>query len=265
MTSLSRMNKAQLYEECKRLRDHNMRLHLFQDDNLIKENEQLKEQLKKEEEGSDSAYSFWSSKCERLKKENVQLLNDVSCLEDLLKNKKEEEKDTLSAEEEMNMVEVLSEELGEKEQKIMNLEEELKKEKKVLEKAKGNINQALIRQLVYECPECEYMTENRCKRYADPKYPDQDVFRCWECRNDDTTSEEEEEEEPFQAGAIHINEDGTVLGEIQEDGTVIVLSEEEDEDLCDICGSDRDNHDLHTLEDGRTFLLPCERHLIPEL
>ena len=26
MTSLSRMNKAQLYEECKRLRDHNMRL-----------------------------------------------------------------------------------------------------------------------------------------------------------------------------------------------------------------------------------------------
>ena len=248
MTSLSRMNKAQLYEECKRLRDHNMRLHLFQDDNLIKENEQLKEQLKKEEEGSDSAHSFWSSKCERLKKENVQLLNDVSCLEDLLKNqetkfseelreynlkfyeelKKEEEKDTLSAEEEMNMVEVLSEELGEKEQKIMNLEEELKKEKKVLEKAKDNINQALIRQLVYECPQCEYMTENRCKRYADPKYPDQDVFRCWECRNDDTTSEEEEEEEPFQAGAIHINEDGTVLGEIQEDGTVIVLSEEED-------------------------------------
>ena len=229
MTSLSRMNKAQLYEECKRLRDHNMRLHLFQDDNLIKENEQLKEQLKKEEEGSDSAHSFWSSKCERLKKENVQLLNDVSCLEDLLKNKKEEEKDTLSAEEEMNMVEVLSEELGEKEQKIMNLEKEFEEQKKVLEKAKDSIEMAVFRDLVYECPQCEYMTENRCKRYADPKYPDQDIFRCWECRNDDTTSEEE------------------------------------DEDLCDICGSDRDNHDLHTLEDGRTFLLPCERHLIPEL
>jgi DNA segregation ATPase FtsK/SpoIIIE-like protein len=231
-----------------------MRLHLFQDDNIIKENkelsrkiddlkwsegvhitqkdkeiEQLKEQLKKEEEGSDSAHSFWSSKCERLKKENVQLLNDVSCLEDLLKNKKEEEKDTLSAEEEMNMVEVLSEELGEKEQKIMNLEKEFEEQKKVLEKAEDSIEMAVFRDIVYQCPQCEYLTENRCKRYADPKYPDQDVFRCWECRNDDTTSEEEEE------------------------------------DLCDICGSDRDNHDLHTLEDGRTFLLPCERHLIPQL
>lgn len=243
MTSLSRMNKAQLYEECKRLRDHNMRLHLFQDDNLIKENEQFKKiihlfqdnNLKKENED--------------LKKENVQLLNDVSCLEDLLKNqetkfseelreynlkfyeelKKEEEKDTLSAEEEMNMVEVLSEELGEKEQKIMNLEKEFEEQKKVLEKAEDSIEMAVFRDLVYQCPQCEYLTENRCKRYADPKYPDQDVFRCWECRNDDTTSEEE------------------------------------DEDLCDICGSDRDNHDLHTLEDGRTFLLPCERHLIPEL
>ena len=242
MTSLSRMNKSQLYEECKRLREHNMRLHLFQDDNLIKENEdlkkenvQLKEELKKEEQVRNFQNwndSFWSSKCERIEKENVQLLNDVSCLEDLLKNKKEEEKDTLSAEEEMNMVEVLSEELGEKEQKIMNLEKEFEEQKKVLEKTEDSIEMAVFRDLVYQCPQCEYLTENRCKRYADPKYPDQDIFRCWDCRNDDTTSEEEEEDSL---------------------------------DLCDICGSDRDNHDLHTLEDGRTFLLPCERHLIPEL
>tara|TARA_R110000764_G_scaffold60402_1_gene129716 strand:+ start:261 stop:1031 length:771 start_codon:yes stop_codon:yes gene_type:complete len=254
------MNKAQLYEECKRLREHNMRLHLFQDDNLIKKNRELSrkidnlkwsegvhitqrdkiiEQLKKENEVLNEenkkleCYGETEGETEdyieKLEKENEKLLNDVSCLEDLLKNKKEEEKDTLSAEEEMNMVEVLSEELGEKEQKIMNLEKEFEEQKKVLEKAEDSIEMAVFRDLVYQCPQCEYLTENRCKRYADPKYPDQDVFRCWECRNDDTTSEEEEEEEPFQAGAIHINEDGTVLGEIQEDGTVIVLSEEEEE------------------------------------
>ena len=208
MTSLSRMNKPQRYEECKRLREHNMRLHLFQDDNLIKENEDLKkenedlkEQVKKEAEELKKCHQFWVGKDkwnvdinEDLKKENVQLLNDVSCLEDLLKNKKEEEKDTLSAEEEMNMVEVLSEELGEKEQKIMNLEEEFEEQKKVLEKAEDSIEMAVFRDLVYQCPQCEYLTENRCKRYADPKYPDQDIFRCWECRNDDTTSEEEDED-----------------------------------------------------------------------
>tara|TARA_R110000787_G_scaffold105048_1_gene212464 strand:- start:781 stop:1413 length:633 start_codon:yes stop_codon:yes gene_type:complete len=202
------MNKPQLYEECKRLREHNMRLHLFQDDNLIKENEDLKkenedlkEQVKKEAEELKKCHQFWVGKDkwnvdinEDLKKENVQLLNDVSCLEDLLKNKKEEEKDTLSAEEEMNMVEVLSEELGEKEQKIMNLEEEFEEQKKVLEKAEDSIEMAVFRDLVYQCPQCEYLTENRCKRYADPKYPDQDIFRCWECRNDDTTSEEEDED-----------------------------------------------------------------------
>eukprot|EP01050_Picozoa_sp_SAG11_P041638 SAG11_NODE_18767_length_481_cov_8.649215_1_plen_107_part_10 len=33
--------------------------------------------------------------------------------------------------------------------------------------------------------------------------------------------------------------------------------------LCEICGSDRDNHDLHLMADGRSFLLPCEANLIP--
>ena len=39
--ALSKMNKKQLYQECKRLRHDNMRLQLFQDDNLIKENNKL--------------------------------------------------------------------------------------------------------------------------------------------------------------------------------------------------------------------------------
>jgi hypothetical protein len=34
-------------------------------------------------------------------------------------------------------------------------------------------------------------------------------------------------------------------------------------DLCDICGIDRGHHDLHETEDGQTYLLPCEQHLIP--
>ena len=36
--SLSKMNKKELYVECKKLRQDNMKLQLFQDDNLIKEN-----------------------------------------------------------------------------------------------------------------------------------------------------------------------------------------------------------------------------------
>jgi len=175
------MNKPQLYEECKRLREYNMRLHLFQDDNLIKENEELE-------------------------KENERLINDVSCLEDHLKNqtikfseelrdynlkfyeeKKEEEKCTMSSEEEMNMVEKLSEELGEKELRIMALEKEL-------EKAKDSINFAVVSGIAYECRECNYLTENRCKKYEDKKFPDEEG-RCWECRNDDTSSEEEEAED----------------------------------------------------------------------
>ena len=158
--SLSRMNKPQLYEECKRLLESNMRLHLFQDDNLIKENEELE-------------------------KENEKLINDVSCLEDLLKNKKEEEKCTMSSEEEMNMVEKLSEELGEKELRIMALEKEL-------EHTKDSINFAVVSGIAYECRECNYLTENLCKNYEDKKFPDGEG-RCWECRNDDTSSEEEEE------------------------------------------------------------------------
>ena len=54
--SLSRMNKPQLYEECKKLRQENMKLHLFQDENIMLENEKL--------------------------------INDVACLEDIIKNLK---------------------------------------------------------------------------------------------------------------------------------------------------------------------------------
>lgn len=198
--SLSRMNKPQLYEECKRLREYNMRLHLFQDDNLIKENEELEKRNKelneknlhiKYEEKEDNKriktfLEFIVKENKELKKENEKFINDVSCLEDLLKNKKEEEKCTMSAEEEMNMVETLSEELGEKELRIMALEKEL-------EHTKDSINFAVVSGIAYECRECNYLTENRCKKYEDKKFPDGEG-RCWECRNDDTSSEEEEEQ-----------------------------------------------------------------------
>lgn len=198
--SLSRMNKPQLYEECKRLRESNMRLHLFQDDNLIKENEELEKRNKelneknlhiKYEEKEDNKriktfLEFIVKENKELKKENEKFINDVSCLEDLLKNKKEEEKCTMSAEEEMNMVETLSEELGEKELRIMALEKEL-------EHTKDSINFAVVSGIAYECRECNYLTENRCKKYEDKKFPDGEG-RCWECRNDDTSSEEEEEQ-----------------------------------------------------------------------
>tara|TARA_R110002050_G_scaffold8724_4_gene31719 strand:+ start:191 stop:415 length:225 start_codon:yes stop_codon:yes gene_type:complete len=71
--ALSRMNKKQLYEECKKLRIENMKLTLFQDQDIINENEQLKFSLKK---------------CLEI---NEKLINDVACLEDIIKNLKEKE------------------------------------------------------------------------------------------------------------------------------------------------------------------------------
>tara|TARA_R110002124_G_scaffold61542_1_gene168651 strand:- start:1069 stop:1293 length:225 start_codon:yes stop_codon:yes gene_type:complete len=71
--ALSRMNKKQLYEECKKLRIENMKLTLFQDQDIMNENEQLKFSLKK---------------CLEI---NEKLINDVACLEDIIKNLKEKE------------------------------------------------------------------------------------------------------------------------------------------------------------------------------
>tara|TARA_R110000765_G_scaffold212855_1_gene317886 strand:+ start:397 stop:621 length:225 start_codon:yes stop_codon:yes gene_type:complete len=71
--ALSRMNKKQLYEECKKIRIENMKLTLFQDQDIINENEQLKFDIKKSI---------------RL---NKKLINDVACLEDIIKNLKEKE------------------------------------------------------------------------------------------------------------------------------------------------------------------------------
>ena len=96
----------------------------------------------------------------------------------------------MSDEQQMTIIENLSEELGEKELRIMALEKEV-------EKLKESIDFAVIHNLVYECPQCKYLTDPHCKKYADKKYPDQDIFRCWECRNDDTSSEEEEEQKYF--------------------------------------------------------------------
>ena len=90
----------------------------------------------------------------------------------------------MSDEQAMEIIENLSEELGEKELKIMALEKEL-------EKLKDSINYAVVNLSVYECPDCQYLTDITCKRYVDKKYPNKDKFRCWECRNDDTSSEEE--------------------------------------------------------------------------
>ena len=67
------MNKKQLYEECKKLRIENMKLTLFQDQDIMNENEQLKFSLKK---------------CLEI---NEKLINDVACLEDIIKNLKEKE------------------------------------------------------------------------------------------------------------------------------------------------------------------------------
>ena len=70
------LNKKQLYQECKRLRHDNMRLQLFQDDNLIKENNKLsnaiinvKEMLKNKEEEDEEVVELevtftWSAEQE---------------------------------------------------------------------------------------------------------------------------------------------------------------------------------------------------------
>ena len=87
----------------------------------------------------------------------------------------------MSDEQAMEIIENLSEELGEKELKIMALEKEL-------EKLKDSINFAVVQELVYECPQCQYLTDPRCKKYVDKNL---DEGRCWECRHDDTSSEEE--------------------------------------------------------------------------
>ena len=64
--ALSKMNKKQLYEECKRLSHDNMRLQLFQDDNLIKENQDFKREK-----------LMLHNVCNEYKKENNKLTEEV--------------------------------------------------------------------------------------------------------------------------------------------------------------------------------------------
>ena len=92
--ALSKMNKKQLYEECKRLRHDNMRLQLFQDDNLIKENQDFKREK-----------LMLHNVCNEYKKENNKLTeevlerdthidildNAIIKVKEMLKNKEEEE------------------------------------------------------------------------------------------------------------------------------------------------------------------------------
>ena len=95
--ALSRMNKKQLYEECKKLRIENMKLTLFQDQDIMNENEQLKYKIQElQEENKDYRKQYNSSVRllsgrQLIEKNNEQLINDVACLEDIIKNLKEKE------------------------------------------------------------------------------------------------------------------------------------------------------------------------------
>lgn len=95
--ALSRMNKKQLYEECKKLRIENMKLTLFQDQDIMNENEQLKYKIQELQEANKDYRKQYNSSVRLLsgrqliEKNNEQLINDVACLEDIIKNLKEKE------------------------------------------------------------------------------------------------------------------------------------------------------------------------------
>ena len=94
-------------------------------------------------------------------------------------------------ENEMTMIEKLSEELGEKELKIMEQEKQIQKLCEMLEKKTDIIDYAESNLDVYICHQCEYLTDNRMRwpTYRsgieqDKKTPDDP--RCQECRDDDS-------------------------------------------------------------------------------
>ena len=106
--ALSRMNKKQLYEECKKLRIENMKLTLFQDQDIINENEQLKFDIKKsirvnnklrhmnreltrDYKDCETCFEEDEYEIKELKLKIKELINDVACLEDIIKNLKEKE------------------------------------------------------------------------------------------------------------------------------------------------------------------------------
>lgn len=120
--ALSRMNKKQLYEECKNLRRENMKLTLFQDQDIMNENAQLKFSLKKglkvndklindiaclediinklrhmnreltrDYKDCESLFEDDEDEIKELKLKIKELINDVACLEDIIKNLKEKE------------------------------------------------------------------------------------------------------------------------------------------------------------------------------
>jgi len=106
--ALSRMNKKQLYEECKKLRIENMKLTLFQDQDIMNENEQLKFDIKKsirvnnklrhmnkeltrDNKDYDQSFEELDYENKELKLKIKELINDVACLEDIIKNLKEKE------------------------------------------------------------------------------------------------------------------------------------------------------------------------------
>ena len=64
--ALSKMNKKELYVECKRLHNDNMKLQLLQDENLIKENEDFKREK-----------LMLHNVCNEYKKENNKLTEEV--------------------------------------------------------------------------------------------------------------------------------------------------------------------------------------------
>ena len=90
---------------------------------------------------------------------------------------------------EMNMIEKLSEELGEKELKIMEQEKQIQKLCEMLEKKTDIIDYAESNLDVYICHQCEYLTDIRMNRYLDKKTPENP--RCQECRNGDDDSDED--------------------------------------------------------------------------
>ena len=94
-------------------------------------------------------------------------------------------------EEQMNMVEVLSEELGAKELKIMKLEVELERTKILLSQAENKFAKATeyleYNELAYQCSQCnDYCAWGNS--YYDKKC---EMGRCSVCRCDDTSSEDE--------------------------------------------------------------------------
>ena len=98
--ALSKMNKKELYAECKRLLQDNMRLQLFQDDNLIKENQDFKREklmlhnvcneYKKENNKLTEEVLERDTHIEMLDKEVEELKYNVSDFEDTLDELKED-------------------------------------------------------------------------------------------------------------------------------------------------------------------------------